>query len=321
MKTGYESVIFGCALFAFLVIIAATAAVWLHRRQMCKLMEQIDQMLDAAIEGQFRESHFDESLLSSVETKLAHYLSSTEVSAEQVKKEKEKIKELLGDISHQTKTPVANLLLYSQLLEEQIKMQKKKENTEVWDTMISSVNAIQMQAEKLKFLIESLVKTSRLETGVLSIRPGEHDVKELINNAAAQVCPKAKARGITVETEILEKPSGTMHFDLKWTVEALYNILDNAVKYSHEGKVVWVRAYSYSMFYRIDVIDEGISIPENEQEKVFQRFFRGAQVSEQEGVGIGLYLTRQIVSSQGGYLKLSSEQHGKTTVSMFLPIK
>lgn len=309
------------ALFVIFVIIAATVIILVQRRQMRKLMEQINDMLDAAIEGRFRETHFDESMLSSVETKLSHYLSCAETSADRVKEEKETLKELLGDISHQTKTPVANLLLYSQLLEEQIEMEKKGGTSEALERMTTSANAIQKQTEKLKFLIESLVKTSRLETGVLTLRPEEHDVEELIHNAVEQVRPKAKPRGISIETWIQEKPAGTMIFDLKWTVEALYNILDNAVKYSYEGKTVQVKAYGYTMFYRIDVTDEGIPIPASEQEKVFQRFFRGAEVSDQEGVGIGLYLTRQIVSSQGGYLKVISRQDGKTTFSMYLPMK
>ena len=147
MNTGYESVIFGCALFVIFIVIAAAVVVLLHRYHMRKTMENMNQMLDAAMEGKFRESHFDESVLSSVETKLAHYLGSSEVSAEQVKKEKEKIKELLGDISHQTKTPIANLLLYSQILEEQIRSGSEKKGDGEENSAILSVEAIQRQAE------------------------------------------------------------------------------------------------------------------------------------------------------------------------------
>lgn len=324
MRTGYESVIFGCALFVILVVAVSVMVVLIYRKQMRKIMEKMDKMLDAAIDGKFRESRFDESVLSSLETKLAGYLTSSEVSAEYVKNEKEKIKELLGDISHQTKTPIANLMLYSQLLEEQMKEQAGPEDSGgsmSRETAAASLKAIQKQAEKLKFLIESLVKTSRLETGVLALRPEVNDVEKLIHNAAEQVRLKAEARNISLDIQIRELPSGTMSFDLKWTTEALYNLLDNAVKYSDPGKTVIVATCSYAMFYRIDVIDSGIEIRTEEHEKIFQRFYRAKEVSEQEGVGIGLYLTRQIVSIQGGYLRVTSGKNKETIISMYLPIK
>lgn len=324
MRTGYESVIFGCALFVILVVAVSVMVVLIYRKQMRKIMEKMDKMLDAAIDGKFRESRFDESVLSSLETKLAGYLTSSEVSAEYVKNEKEKIKELLGDISHQTKTPIANLMLYSQLLEEQMKEQAGPEDSGgsmSRETAAASLKAIQKQAEKLKFLIESLVKTSRLETGVLALRPEVNDVEKLIHNAAEQIRLKAEARNISLDIQIRELPSGTMSFDLKWTTEALYNLLDNAVKYSDPGKTVIVATYSYAMFYRIDVIDSGIEIRTEEHEKIFQRFYRAKEVSEQEGVGIGLYLTRQIVSIQGGYLRVTSGKNKETIISMYLPIK
>lgn len=324
MRTEYESVIFGCALFVIFVVAVSVMIVLLYRKQMRSVMEKMDEMIDAAVDGKFQESQFDESVLSSVETKLANYLTSSEVSAEYVKKEKEKIKELLGDISHQTKTPIANLMLYSQLLEEQMKEQAGAEgsgDSANKETMEASIKAIQKQAEKLKFLIESLVKMSRLETGVLVLKPEVNDVEELIYNAVEQVRPRAEARNISLDIQIRELPFGTMNFDLKWTTEALYNLLDNAVKYSDQGKTVIVAACSYTMFYRIDVIDCGIEIRADEQEKIFQRFYRAKEVSEQDGVGIGLYLTRQIVSFQGGYLKVTSGKNKETILSMYLPIK
>ena len=81
-------------------------------------MEHMNAMLEAAMDGTFVESVYDESMLSSVETKLAHYLSASAVSARNLTQEKEKVKKLVTDISHQTKTPIANLLLYAQMLEE-----------------------------------------------------------------------------------------------------------------------------------------------------------------------------------------------------------
>ena len=95
------------------VIIIATCIVFWYRRRTRRIMENLNRMLDIAIQGDFTEEHFDESMLSSVENKLANYLAASTTSAKNVQAEKDKIKTLIADISHQTKTPIANILLYT----------------------------------------------------------------------------------------------------------------------------------------------------------------------------------------------------------------
>ena len=291
---------------AILVLLAAVGfALWTHLRTR-RMLDILDQMLDDAIRGDFQESLYDESRLSALETRMAHYLSSSAVSARNLAEEKDKIKTLIGDISHQTKTPIANLLLYAQLLEEQDLPPESR----------AYVSALEGQAEKLRFLIDALVKTSRLETGVLAMTPKRHGLQQLLEDAAAQAAPRAEARGIALTVE----PAGlTARFDPKWTAEALYNLVDNAVKYTPTGGSVTLRAVGYELFCRIDVTDTGPGIPEAEQAKIFQRFYRSPAVSEEEGVGIGLYLARQIAAGQGGYLKVTSRPGEGSTFSLFLP--
>ena len=108
-------------------------------------------------------------------------------------------------------------------------------------------------------------------------------------------------------------------FDEKWTEEAIYNIVDNAVKYTPEGGNITISTTSFNLFTKIDIKDTGIGIPSEEHAKIFGRFYRSKRVSELPGVGIGLYLSRQIVSSEGGYIKLSSMQGEGSTFSVFLP--
>ena len=236
---------------------------------------------------------------------MAHYLSASTVSAKNLAEEKDKIKTLIGDISHQTKTPIANLLLYAQLLGEQDLPPESR----------AYVSALEGQAEKLRFLIDALVKTSRLETGILAMAPAANPLQSLLDGAVAQAAPKAEAKGIllTVEPAAL-----TARFDPKWTTEALYNLVDNAVKYTPAGGSVTLRAREYELFCRIDVTDTGPGIPEAEQAKIFQRFYRSPAVSGEEGVGIGLYLARQIAAGQGGYLKVTSRPGEGSTFSLFL---
>ena len=107
-------------------------------------------------------------------------------------------------------------------------------------------------------------------------------------------------------------------FTLLWTTEALANIVDNAVKYTEHGTIT-ISTVSYEMFARIDISDTGAGISESEQSKIFTRFYRSKNVREQEGVGIGLYLSRQIISGEGGYIKVASAPGKGSTFSIFLP--
>ena len=292
------------AIFAASILLGCGIAFW-YRRRTRRILENLRRMLDIAMQGDFTEDSFDESMLSALESKLAHYLAASTVSARNVQAEKDKLKALIGDISHQTKTPIANILLYTQLLSEQ------PGNT-------ACLDALEGQTKKLQSLIEALVKTSRLESGVIALHPVPRKLLPMLESAVSQLAPKAAAKKIPIT---LEPADADAVFDPKWTEEALYNLLDNAVKYTPAGGAVRVTTTAYQMFSAIHVSDTGSGIPEEEQPRVFQRFYRGAEHAEAEGIGIGLYLVRQIAEGQGGYVKVSSQMGVGSTFSLYLPRK
>lgn len=291
---------------AVTVVIIVIPIILLYRRKIKKTMNYLNDMLDSAIDGSFAADTFDESALSALEEKMFRFLSSCAVSSQNLTMEKENIKRLISDISHQTKTPVANILLYSQILMEH----DLPQDSEV------CAKALATQAEKLDFLMLALVKVSRLESGIITVNPQKGTMKELINAVIAQIRPKAEEKQITVEAELT---NGRVYYDSKWTVEAIYNVLDNAVKYSHCRSTVTIRCIPYNLFFRIDVIDQGIGIAEDEQGKIFSRFYRSSNVSGREGMGLGLFLTREIISEGGGYIKVSGALDRGSTFSIFLP--
>lgn len=292
-------------LFGILCLVTAVVLILWNLRRTRKTMETIEQMLDVAMDGTFTEKDFDESRLSSLETKFAHYLSASEISAKNVAAEKDKIKTLIADISHQTKTPISNLLLYSELLQEE----------ELSESAKNSAEAIHIQSEKLRFLIASLVKLSRLENGIITLSPKQKMLQPMLESIAEQFRPKAAEKGILLQ---LQDTKASALFDEKWTAEAIGNIVDNAIKYTNQGSVT-ISVVDYEMFTRIDIADTGIGIPESEQAKIFTRFYRSETAKEQEGVGIGLYLAREILSGQGGYIKVASGSGKGATFSVFLP--
>lgn len=292
--------IWGYGIIAASLLLAAGSIFW-YRRRSGRLLENLNRMLDLAMAGSFTEGSFDETMLSALESKLAHYLAASTVSAQNVQAEKEKLKALIGDISHQTKTPISNLLLYTQLLSEQ------PENR-------NCLEALDAQARKLQSLIDALVKTSRLESGVIALHPVPGELQKTIRAALSQIAPKAEAKGIPIT---LEPADAQAIFDPKWTEEAIYNLLDNAVKYT-QGEVC-ITATENPLFSAVHIRDTGPGIPEEEQAKVFQRFYRGTEHAEEEGVGIGLYLVRQIAQGQGGYVKVRSQVGVGSTFSLYLP--
>lgn len=289
----------------FLFLFAVGFVCW-DRYQMRRMVTRINQLLESAIAGEGSEELFDESVLSSLESKLAGYLAAASVASRNLREEKERIKELIADISHQTKTPIANILLYTQLLEEQELTEENKQ----------CVKAMSGQAEKLHFLIDSLVKLSRLETGVLVLYPVRQELSSMLEEIRIQFVRKAEEKGIQF---LVEETEEYAVFDKKWTIEALENLVDNAIKYTPCGGSVKISVEAYELFCRVIVADSGIGIREEEYAKVFGRFYRSSEARETEGVGIGLYLARQILMEEGGYIKLSSKIGVGTQFSVFLP--
>ena len=290
---------------ALICIVAAVTAIIIYRRRTVKIIRSLDKMIDKAINGTFTEENSDESMLSSVEAKLAGYLSASELSARNVAAEKERIKELISDISHQTKTPIANILLYTELLKEQ----------ELNEQARTCVEETAAQAEKLSFLIITLVKLSRLETGVFTLSPAKGELMPMLEKIYRQYLPKAEEKGLRFT---LEPTKAQAVFDEKWCSEAIGNIVDNAIKYTDSGFVT-ISVKEYEMFCSVVISDSGQGIAEEEQGRIFTRFYRSPSVSQKDGIGVGLYLAREIVNGCGGYIKVSSEINKGTTFSVFFP--
>lgn len=317
------SVIFShmiCFFIIFICILLSLFVILYYRYRHKRLLQQLDHMLDCAIQGNFTEQHFDESMLSRVETRFVEYLNNSCVSERNLTDEKNHIKELISDISHQTKTPIANLLLYTQLLSE--RFEGCDIHSTDYHTMVTDcrqyITALTTQAEKLNFLVGALVKTSRLETGILSLHPVSHPIAPMITDAIAQLTTKADAKQIRLICKNTTDISA--FYDKTWTTEALCNIIDNAIKYTPSEGTIQIQVSAYELFCRIDITDNGMGIAEEEHGKIFTRFYRSPLVSDTEGVGIGLYLTRQIISEQGGYLRLCSAPSQGSTFSVFLPL-
>lgn len=284
-----STVVYITLLSITLIILFSSVAYRIRAR---RLYANLDRMLEHALDGTLLETDFDESLYSALETKFHNYLTASEASAYNVREERARIKELISDISHQTKTPISNILLYTELMSEQ----------ELPESAEEYVRSLTAQTTKLRFLIDSLVKMSRLESGVFTLAPKYAPLAPMFDRLQAQFAMPAERKGLSLT---FKNTAICAVYDEKWTLEAVSNILDNAVKYTQQGGIT-VRAVSYELFSCIQISDTGIGIPEEELPKIFMRFHRSPDVHDEEGIGIGLYLSREIIAREGGYIKVDS---------------
>ena len=279
-----------------------------------KVIERLDRMIDDALNGTFSESSYDETKLSRLESKWKEFLGTSALSNQNLEAERHRLEQFISDISHQTKTPMTNIKMYTELLCEEVNTLQGKEagNEASINRIRKYTEEIGRQNERLEFLIDSLTKLSRLESGTLEVVAKPSSVYELVKAGVAAVKPKADKKKISfITTDAEGDTSVTAGFDMKWTLEALINVLDNAVKYSPEGGKVTVELSETELYAAVHVIDEGQGISEEDATRIFGRFFRGSEVQQDEGVGIGLYLAREILSKEDGYIKVISNENRK----------
>lgn len=220
---------------------------------------------------------------------------------EKIKKEAADTKSLVTDLSHQLKTPLASLKMCYEIADE---------NRFTEEERLSFLEQGRREVEKLENLTGSLIQLSRLETGMIQIKPAPSSLKETLLGAVNNVFMKAFEKNISISMN--EFDDIIIWHDTRWTQEALLNILDNAVKYSENGSSIYLNVSSMASYYLIEVEDEGIGIPKDEANQIFKRFYRGEseKIRETEGSGVGLYLTRKILEEQGGSIRVKKGRKG-----------
>ena len=291
--------------------IVAAAGLWmaLQRRLIEQFADDVCETLDAAIAGHQPENFrpYEDSLTSKVQGKLMRYYGIMYEGRMQSQYDKQTMQSLVSDISHQVKTPIANIKLYTGILQNPNISEEKR------DLFLQTMDA---QIGKLDFLMQSLIKMSRLETGTFTLNP----VKTRLNDTIAQAMNSvwAKAEQKKIELSVACDVEIVVSHDSKWTAEAIGNILDNAVKYTPmDGKII-ITVRPWQFYTRIDISDTGIGIREEHYHDVFRRFYRAEEVAAEEGVGLGLYLANGIITRQKGHISVKSKVGEGTTFSIYL---
>ena len=270
--------------------------------------EGMDQMLSGRSDVPLPEVEDQENLFARFVSKLSRLYEALRIAEAGADEEKRVMQGMVADLSHQIKTPVANIKMDLELLSAR-KMPPDQQQEFLGRTL--------HQADKMDFLIQSVIKMSRLESGAIRILPQQADFAVTLANALLSVSAAADRKGIEIAVDC-PQPFPVRH-DPKWTEEAVFNLLDNAVKYSPEGGTIEVRVEMREAGAYLSVTDHGMGIPEEWQGAVFSKFFRAPAVHNLPGAGVGLYLTRQILEAQGGYVTVrSAVGEGSTFTARFL---
>ena len=283
---------------------------WLLEEKLTAFTSDLCRTIDRMTEGgACPDTDSDqETLQSRINCRLLRLYQIMQTQRHAAETEHQKLQQLITDISHQVRTPVSNLRLVTDTL---------LTRPGSYEEQTAFLEGLRAQTDKLHFPFQALLKTSRLETGAIQLQKRDASLYATIAQALSGILAKAEQKRLSVAVDCPEEL--ILPHDSRWTAEALFNLLDNAVKYTPEGGSIHVAAELWEMYAKIDITDTGIGIPESSHAAIFRRFYREAAVHRIPGIGIGLYLTREIVTLQGGYLMVASALGKGSTFSVFLP--
>lgn len=297
--------------FSIIVIVIFNVLIFSMNKYISSVLEKLTELINTIIDGNEEEvfSVLSDDLLSKLQNQTTKLTGILKSQNNRLRKEKGEIQSLISDISHQLKTPFANLKMYCEFLKSNDISSEEREEF---------ISIICNQLEKLDFLMESMIKMSRLESGIILLKPKQSKLDEICLEAIKQAYEKAKSKNI--EIEFNSKEDITLFIDEKWIIEAIFNIIDNGIKYTNSNGKIVITTKRFEMFVMVEIKDNGIGIKEREINNIFKRFYRGKNAENEDGVGIGLYLSREIISKQNGFIKVKSEEYKGSSFSVMLPL-
>lgn len=294
----------GIFVILLFVILFIAVMEWYQKRRMYQL---IDQMLEQVLNREKIEiSDIQEGEISALASKVIRVQEKLEYEVNQAQKEKEQVKCLISNMSHQLKTPLSNVVMYRDLLELEPEAEQRA----------NFLERMKIQLEKLDWILQSLFKMVKLEQGVIQFETEQSSLKETLLSALNSTYDKAEKKEICIITKPF-KDCLLMH-NRKWTAEVFSNILENAIKYSEKGSKIEIQVNSLELFTEIRFQDNGMGIKKEELTNIFQRFYRSKEAENKEGSGIGLYLSRMILEKEKGYMTVTSDYGKGSCFSVFL---
>ena len=239
-----------------------------------------------------------EGELSILQNNLYKVITQLKTQNEVIEADKVYLADSLADISHQLKTPLTSMLVVSELLENETDADKRKEFTDI----------INIQCEKMSWLIQTLLKLSKLDAGTIEIGSDEVAIRAVIDESLKPFLLTLDLRNITVEKNISDF---TFTGDRAWSAEALQNIIKNCIEHTADGGRLEIETDETTLWGRVIIRDNGCGIDKEDLPHIFERFYHGKNASA-ESVGIGLALSKAILNKENAAVSVTSEEGSGT---------
>lgn len=283
-------------LIVFILILSIIVFKYNHSES--KKINEITKYIEEINRGNYKlnieENTEDE--LSILKNELYKITIKLKEVAENSQKDKTTLKDSLSDISHQIKTPITSILI---MLDNILSDENMPE-----DIKKDFIKDIKREIVNIKFLVESILKLSKIDSNSIKFIKKEVFIKDIINEAVKNVSMLSELKNI--EIIVLGDDSIKTICDLKWQVEAITNILKNCIEHSYENRKIYINYNQNNMYTELKIEDNGTGIDAKDLPHIFERFYKGKN-SSSDSVGIGLALSKSIIESNNGYIQVDSE--------------
>lgn len=294
-----------------LIVLNALVSIFIYCLNIFSFKSKINHLTHYIFNTFDKTTQNNKEYEETIESKLLHqinkYKQELDIEKEETIHSKQEIQSLATHISHQVKTPLANIKIYNDLL---ARNDLSKEEAIDFHQMLNK------QINKLDFLMESLIKMSRLETDIIQLNIEKNNLYSTLIEVINHVFLLAEKKHINIK--LSKNTHISALYDEKWTQEAIFNVLENCIKYSNKNTTITIQMSKNTFFSKIIIIDQGIGIKKENYNNIFQRFYRAQEVQDEDGIGIGLYLTREILSREEGYITVQSEYGKGSTFTIYL---
>lgn len=281
---------------ALLVMLVNGLLVMIERQKRSEKINELNNYLSALNRGHHKSqvTTYEEGELSILQSELYKLSVTLSHQNDLLKQNHQFIQDSLNDIAHQIKTPLTSMMVMTDLMQDMdLPPEKQKE----------FVSSIQKQLERLKTLVTSLLTLSKLDAGVIHYQPSWINDSELIKKVIEPFGVISELKDIQLETQVSNQE---VYIDASWTIEALGNLVKNAIEHSSQNETIKIRSMVNQLYWRIEIEDEGLGIDAQDLDHIFERFYRGKN-SSSDSVGIGLSLTQKIITQQQGQIFVVSK--------------
>ena len=292
--------------FSFIIIIFYTIFLIKYNQNTKKEALLMQKYMDNILIGNYNIdiNTYDDNVLSSLKDDIYKMTIKLKNMADNSNKEKKYLATTLSDISHQLKTPLTSLFVFNEIL--------KQDNLDS-KTRKEILEKSEKQLERIKWLITSLLKMSQLDSGSITLQKDKVNLQKLINESCEPFLISLDLKNVKLQINIDKK--AFIICDKNWTIEAISNIVKNALEHVKENGTITIQSITNPIYLKLEIIDDGEGIKAEEINHIFERFYHGNK--NKDSIGIGLNMSKMIIEKQKGHIEVESKLNKGTKFSIY----